>query len=237
MSNAPSGAVPKMPGGAISARPARFFWLVDCSGSMDGAKIGQLNFSINEAIPGIRSLARSNPRVLVEMQVLSFSKGARWMTPEPVRIEDFVWQTQVADGHTDMGRALHMLAEALSSSKMPARGYTPVVVLLSDGMPTDPEEFDSGLEAVLAQPWGRAAIRLSIAIGRDADVEVLERFVSDPAIGVLQADNTLELAEYIRWASIDVLNHSVASHSTSDGRIPTIVTPRIPRQSVDVLEF
>ncbi len=236
MSTPSKSPVPKMPGGAISARPARFFWLVDCSGSMSGAKIGQLNHSIAEAIPGIRALARSNPRALVEMQVLSFSTGARWVNPDPVNIDDFVWETQVAGGTTHLGRALHLLAEGLSPARMPGRGLTPIIVLLSDGLPTDAEEFETGLEAVLGQQWGQRAIRLAIAIGKDADAEVLARFVSDPEIGVLQADNTLELAEYIRWASIDVLSQSVGSSSTSDGRMPFINSPR-PVQSVDVLEF
>lgn len=228
--------VPKMPGGAISARPARFFWLVDCSGSMSGSKIGQLNHSISEAIPSIRALARSNSRASVEMQVISFSTGARWVTPEPVGIDEFVWEAQEAKGTTDMGQAFLLLGEALSAERMPARGLTPIIVLISDGLPTNPVEFELGLSAVLAQPWGQRAIRLAIAIGRDADPELLLRFVSDPEIGVLQADNVVQLAEYIRWVSVDVLSQSVGATSTADGRIPSVRAPR-PIQSVDVLDF
>lgn len=36
------------PGGELATRPIHFFWVVDCSGSMYGEKIGIVNNTIQE---------------------------------------------------------------------------------------------------------------------------------------------------------------------------------------------
>jgi hypothetical protein len=59
-------------------------------------------------------------------------------------------------------------------------------------------------------PAGRAALRLAIAIGRDADSEYLERFIADPRVPVLVAQNTDEIADRLVAASIAVSHMSEA---------------------------
>ena len=41
----------KRPGGELASRPLHFFWVVDCSGSMYGEKIGTVNHAIQSTIP------------------------------------------------------------------------------------------------------------------------------------------------------------------------------------------
>jgi uncharacterized protein YegL len=52
-----------LPGGPISHRPLRFYWMLDVSGSMRGEKIGELNHAIREALPKATRtpLSRSAP--------------------------------------------------------------------------------------------------------------------------------------------------------------------------------
>ena len=38
----------KIPGGALANRPLHFFWMVDCSSSMAGDRIGAVNHAIQE---------------------------------------------------------------------------------------------------------------------------------------------------------------------------------------------
>lgn len=49
------------PGGELASRPLHFFWIADCSGSMAGEKIQQLNLAIREAIPHMQKVADDNP--------------------------------------------------------------------------------------------------------------------------------------------------------------------------------
>jgi uncharacterized protein YegL len=64
----------------------------------------------------------------------------------------------------------------------------------------------------MATTWGQKAIRIAIAIGQEADMEVLQAFIGDTFRGELkplQAKNASELKQYIRWASTVVSNASI----------------------------
>ena len=68
-----------------------------------------------------------------------------------------------------MGPAFALAAEALAPGRIERRALRPALLLITDGLSTDPPgEFEAGLAALMAQPAGKAALRLSIAIGRDA---------------------------------------------------------------------
>lgn len=191
------------PGGTLATRPLHFIWICDCSGSMAGEKINQLNFSVKEALPAMRREADENPNAQVFVRTLKFSKGAEWINVDPVPVEQFQWADLMAGGPTDMGRALSMVADALTIPPMTDRALPPVLVLVSDGQPTD--EFETGLARLLEVPWGRKAVRLSIAIGRDADRDVLARFIGNVEIPPFEANNAEALVRQVRWVSTVVL--------------------------------
>lgn len=180
-------------------RPLHFIWLVDRSGSMQGKKIESLNFAVREALPAMRDEADKNPEAQVLMRVITFSDGAQWEVLQPTDLHSFQWTDVTAEGVTDMGKALQMAAEALKTSAMPNRGLKPVLVLVTDGQPTD--NFDNGLKLLMEQPWGAKALRLAIAIGDDADMDVLRRFIANPEIEPLKATNSADLRSKIRWVS------------------------------------
>ena len=191
---------PIVPGGQLASRPLHFIWLVDCSGSMGyEGKIQALNNAVREAIPVMQDLAQQNPFAQVLVRTLAFAEGARWVTPDPVPIERFTWTPLEAAGTTDLGRALRMVADSLSVEALGTRAVAPVLVLISDGQPTD--DFQAGLERLLGEPWGKRAVRLAIGIGRDVDSFTLERFIANPEIKPLQANTPEQLTNWIRWAS------------------------------------
>ncbi len=156
----------KRPGGELASRPLHFIWITDCSGSMSGEKIQQLNFAIRESIPAMRDVANENPNADVLVRALKFSNGAQWHIAQATKVANFEWLDLKADGLTDMGKALKMVAEQLKMPPMSERALPPVLVLVSDGQPTD--DFDEGLQALLALPWGKKAVKIAIAIGEDA---------------------------------------------------------------------
>ena len=145
------------PGGELATRPIHFFWVVDCSGSMYGEKIGIVNNTIQECMPDMD-----------------------------------------ANGLTEMGKAFDLLAAQLSIPPMPERALPPVIVLLSDGQPTD--DYKKSMEKLKKLPWFRKAVKIAISIGQDADDEVLIEFTGNKEL-VLQANNATALAKMIKWAS------------------------------------
>lgn len=188
----------KRPGGELASRPLHFIWVVDCSGSMYGEKIGTVNHAIQSTIPEMADAARDNPNAQLLVRTLKFATGASWVTTNPVPIEDFAWDDLDAGGVTDLGKAFEMLAAQLTIPPMTDRALPPVLVLLSDGQPTD--DYKKSLDKLLHLPWGKKAVRIAISIGQDADDDVLEQFTGNREL-VLQANNPQALVKMIKWAS------------------------------------
>ncbi len=208
--------MPVLPGEGLGRRPLHFIWLADCSGSMaiDG-KIQALNEAIKEIIPHMQTVAGENPNAEILVRAIKFSDGAQWHIATPVPVETFKWPLLSADGVTDMGKALSMVADQLKSPPMPDRMLPPVLVLITDGQPTD--DFSSGLKDLLNQRWGQKAVRIAIAIGDDADLECLQKFIGHTELSPLKAKNAEELVRYIKWASTAVLKAASSPASQPKG--------------------
>jgi uncharacterized protein YegL len=205
---------------------------------MAGTKIHELNFAIRECIPEMQNVAGENPEAKMFLRVLAFSSGARWHIAKPTPLADFRWTDVQADGVTDMGRAMELLAEALSVEAMGERALPPVLVLITDGQPTD--NFAGGLKKLMENPWAKKAVRIGIGIGEDVDLSVLEKFIAQPEFKPLRADNAPTLARYIKWASTAVVKSAsapasqVAGTKQGGGSNVPIPTPPVPVPSGNV---
>jgi uncharacterized protein YegL len=188
------------PGSRLSARPLHFFIVADCSGSMaaDG-KMQALNNAIRETLPHLRDVASQNPHAEVLVRAIAFSTGARWHVERPTPVDVLDWEGLGCGGYTDLGAALDLLAQQLAPGVIEERALPPAVLLVSDGMPTD--DYRPALGRLLDEPMGAHSVRMAVGIGRDADLEVLERFIGGTGTGALTANNPEQLVRMIRWAS------------------------------------
>lgn len=227
------------PGGQLSSRPLHFMWICDCSGSMNmDGKIQQLNNAIKEALPEMKKIADENPNAQVMVSALKFSSGAQWINASPVPVDKYTWTDLDADGVTDLGVAFEMVAEQLKMPPMPERALPPVLVLISDGQPTD--NWKNGLKKILDQPWGKKAVRISIAIGGDADINALQEFIHNSELKPLTAHNPESLVKYIKWVSTAVVKMASApasktgdsTQSTGNVDIPQVPTAPLNAQDV-----
>lgn len=203
----------RRPGEELASRPLHFFWVVDCSGSMGGEKIGSVNNAIETCIPEMREAAKDNPNAQLLVRTLKFATGASWITANPIEIENYTWSNLDACGVTDLGKAFDLLAAQLSIPPMPERALPPVIVLLSDGQPTD--NYKPALDKLLKMPWARKAVRIAISIGQDADDDVLKEFTGNSEL-VLQANNAEMLVKMIKWASTAASVVSAPASRSSD---------------------
>ncbi len=111
----------------------------------------------------------------------------------------------VPKGRTYMGKAFELAASVLGKDDMPRRAFNPALVLITDGMATDdPAELDAGLHALMSKPAGRDALRMAVAIGRDARSEALTKFIADPKVPVLVADKVDQIADQLRLVTLAV---------------------------------
>ena len=201
---------------AIPRKTMVLFFLVDTSGSMMGTKIGEVNSAIEEVIPELRDMSDNNADARIKIAVLEFSSGARWLTPNgPIEAENFTWNDMYARGVTDFGDACHELNEKLSTKAFmqEATGsFAPAIFLLSDGGPTD--DYKKGLDALKQNNWFKKAIKVAIAIGRDADNAVLEEFTGSNET-VLEVHSAALLRKMIKFVSVRA--SEVASRSAYVG--------------------
>lgn len=218
------------PGGPMASRPLHFFWVVDSSGSMSGDKIETVNIAIRESVPEMRRVADENPNAQMFVRALRFGDEVDWHpTAKPTPVDHFMWTDLKANGETKMGHAFSMLAEEFTTEKMGDRALPPVVVLMTDGQPTD--DWRDGLRSFLDLKWGMKAVRIGIAIGTDADRRVIQDFIGNTELPVLEANNAPSLVRNIKWASTVVVRAAAAPPSTpADQATPAgnIVIPQPP---------
>jgi len=158
------------------------------------------------------------------VRAIKFSSGAQWHITQPTPVQNFNWQDLISDGVTDLGHALKMVAEQLRIPPMTDRALPPVLVLISDGQPTD--DYVSGLKELMNLPWGKKAVRIAIAIGADAEKDVLQKFIGNPEIKPLEAHNPESLVKYIKWVSTAVLKSASSPASqTKDAQNSSINIP------------
>jgi uncharacterized protein YegL len=177
----------------------------------------------------MQAVANENPNADVRVRAIKFSDGAQWHISQPTAVADFTWTDLSADGVTDMGKALSMVADQLKIPPMTDRALPPVLVMISDGQPTD--DFSGGLKKLMDQPWGKKAVRVAIAIGEDSDTDCLQKFIGHPELKPLQANNPEALVAKIKWASTAVLKSASSPASqtkesaTEGGNVPIPVPP------------
>jgi uncharacterized protein YegL len=184
-------------------RPLPVIVLADASGSMHGSKIAALNAALRELSQDLAQA--TTPQGEVHLGFVIFNE--RVDVRPPLRAAEVVWQEVQADGQTRMGGALDAVRELLEDKeRLPPRAYTPTLVLASDGAPTD--HFTRALRDLMASERAAKATRVALAIGEDADLDVLREFVANVEIPVIRADEVAKIRDFFRWVTFSVRTRS-----------------------------
>lgn len=202
---------------AVPRRVMPLIFLVDTSGSMDGAKIASLNTAVREALNDVGEISKNNSDAQIKVAVLEFSSGIDWMYPQPIESESFQWQDLKAGGLTSLGAAYGELNEKLSKSHgfmaEPTGSRAPAIILITDGQPTD--DYKHPLAKLQGNPWFKAGVKVAIAVGdEDTNVDVLAEFTGNKE-AVLTVHNVDQLKKIIKTVSVTA--SQVASQSASVG--------------------
>lgn len=195
-------------------RVLNLFLLVDTSGSMCGEKIAAVNDAIRNTIPILEEIDDSNADAEIKVSVLNFNSSCSWLQNAPVALSDFSWSDLSAGGWTAMGEACSELSHKMSRThgflNSPSGSYAPVVIMLSDGAPTD--DFEKGIAELCSNNWFKHSTRIAIAIGNDACIDTLKTFTGNIEL-VLRVHNIDALKTAIKVAV--VTSSQIASRSSS----------------------
>ena len=196
------------------------FLLVDTSGSMRGEKIETVNIAVKEMLNAFKKI--ENPKGVIAICIVGFSDNKAEVIKPLSKISDADQFTFSAEGNTPMGMAFSTVAEMIEDYNVVSkRAYTPTIILISDGNPTDFTGYNSGMSDDAICEWenlkrlqsgarSAKAIRLAMGIGGDVDLRILKAFINNVSIPVIKAQDNDTIAKFFRWATMSISVRSVS---------------------------
>lgn len=233
---------------SLKKRAMVVLFVVDISGSMRGARIGAVNDAIRNVLPELKKRERGNTAAEIRIAVLEFSTRANWRTLSPEPVSTFQYQDiENVGGGTNYGTAFAALNEKLSRKQFlnaTAGAYTPLIIFMTDGKPSDMGLYKEELERLKHNKWFQYSTRAGIAIEEGAlspeCKRVLMEFTENEK-NVYEAKNTVILAKQIelvtltgvdfvtQQGSIQNTNTSVAQRTPSFHSASTPTTVPAPQ--------
>ncbi|MEZ6127168.1 MAG: VWA domain-containing protein [Planctomycetaceae bacterium] len=154
------------------------YLLLDCSESMAGEAIED----VQRGVQSMCDALRQDPLAIetAHLSVISFSGYAKHLVPLTEVLNFECPRLKVRSG-TALGSALQLLLQCLQkdvvrTSKDKKADYKPIVILLTDGEPTD--AWEAVADQLKQQQNPGLANIYAIACGPDADTEVLHRITN-----------------------------------------------------------
>lgn len=180
--------------------------LLDVSGSMSyDAKMDELNSSVREMLASFKEEQIVQADICVS--IITFGSEVKIHT-ELMPAKDIVYTDMTAKGMTYMGRALDVAYDMIEDkTKIPKNAYRPVVVLVSDGAPND-EHWEEKLQRFVTTGRSSKCDRWSLAIGADADVGMLKKFLDHPEKEVCYVEDAADIHKFFRFISSCTIQRS-----------------------------
>lgn len=206
---------------APQPRPLPVIVLADVSGSMaESDKIGALNEALKSMIQSFAKESRLRAEIQVGLITFGINGAQEHLHVVAARRIQGVQALQ-ASGPTPMGAAFQLAQQWLEDKeRIPSRAYRPVLVLVSDGAPTD--DWQAPLQAFKASERAQKATRFAMAIGADADKDMLAQFTNDREAPVFEADGARDIVRFFRAVTMSVVARST---STTPDQAETLRLP------------
>ena len=163
------------------------FFLIDCSGSMYGRRIEEVDYACSEVL---RNLSIINPDVEIKVNVLCFESDVYWISDTPVSIDKFCWQQLKVGGLTSFGGACVELNRKLCKDEFFAPCYSSgrdvmpsLIILMTDGEPTD--DYMIPLEELQKNSSFKRSNRFAIGLGNECNQSILEKFAGKKKVFII----------------------------------------------------
>jgi len=194
--------------------------LADVSGSMEYAgKSEALNQSVRDMIRAFA--AEDDLNAAIHVGVITFGGEARVHIPLQAA-RSIEWTDMQAQGMTPLGGALQLATSIIEDrEQVPSKAYRPTVVLVSDGMPNDPGWEDTMRRFITSGRTSKVD-RMALAIGPDADLEMLKMFLANPEKQVFFAQDAAQIMKFFRFVTMSI---SMRSRSMNPNIIPMLPAP------------
>lgn len=194
-----------------TAKPMPVILLLDVSGSMAGSSIDELNSAVSEMLKSFTRI-----EVMLQISIITFGNEVKLiMQQQEARDALNNWQDLDASGMTPLGTALRMAKDMIEDKEIvPSRSYRPLVVLVSDGEPTD--DWRTPLQEFVSTGRSQKSDRMAMGIGVDFNRDILSQFIagsSQPE--VFTAADASQIKDFFKMVTM-----SVTRSTTGGGRKP-----------------
>ena len=206
----------------LQARTLPVILLLDTSGSMrQDDKIDVLNESVAEMVRELASVDAGHG--FITLTLISFGGDEASVIQKNVPVGSITFVPLKAGGRTPMGHAFTLARDLIENrDEISSKAYRPTIAIVSDGLPV-PALTDE-LESLVNSERGTKSSRFALAIGADADREMLSRFTSNG--DVHEASEAAEIRNFLQWVTntvtqvtLSTFGPDVKSESLSDESI------------------
>jgi len=210
---------------ASKAKPLPVVLLLDTSGSMHGEKIASLNDAVRRMVGTFTKEESQANEFLVS--IVTFGGTTGLLVP-PTAASDLAFQDLSAGGPTPLGEAIRA-AKALIEDKeqTPSRAYRPLVVLVSDGVPTD--AWEGALGDFVGSGRSAKCDRMALGIGREAcdgnGRETLDKFIAGTEHRVFEAKDAEEISKFFNFVTMSVVSRSLSLDPNTVPKDATLQPP------------
>jgi len=198
------------------------------------SKMDQLNEAVREMLESFAEAEKMEIEILVS--IITFGDDA-YLYLSPTKASKIKWKNIGADGETALGASLKM-AKAMIEDKetTPSRAYRPLIVLVSDGQPND--DWELPLDDFINEGRSSKCHCMAMAIGHDADEEVLNRFIENTPIldnkpnKLFYAENASQINDFFEFVTMTATNTTIKNISKPDSKkIPSKNDKEVPNAS------
>ena len=174
------------------------YLLLDCSGSMMGEPIE----AVRQGVKALLSELRGDPQALetAYLSVITFASTAQ-QTTQLTELMLFKEPRIEAGGATAMGGALKVLRECVDrevrkGTDTQKGDWRPLVFILTDGAPTDVEDFDEEARNIKSL---KVANIIACAAGSGADTTYLKKITDN--VLMMNSLSAGDMAKFFAWVS------------------------------------
>lgn len=211
---------------ASKAKPLPVVLLLDTSGSMYGEKIASLNEAVRRMLGTFTKEESQANEFLVS--IVTFGSSTGLLVP-PTPASELVYQDLTAGNGTPLGQAIGSVKSLIEDKEQtPSRAYRPLVVLVSDGIPTD--SWEGPLAEFVADGRSAKCDRMALGIGQEAysgtGRATLEKFIEGTEHQVFEAKDAGDIHNFFKFVTMSVVTRSLSQNPNAVPKDATLQPPQ-----------